>query len=171
MTRKSARLSLGLLMLALVVTSLPGCPEPEEKQTPRDAFLASQARIEARDFESEWRFMSPAAQQGWGDQINKLKQHIRADPGNRSAQDTMLMEQYEFNADEFLAADPRLLHARYLEVNRQKLLRFEVLGEARIEGDTAELPVRLLKDEQPTVFRYVLRDGRWLLDEGMRGRE
>ncbi len=170
MKKRTTRLNLLLAGLTLVFISLSGCPAADEPKTPRDAFLATLARIEARDFKSEWRFMSDRLQHQWGTQIDERKREIRADPGNRSAQDKMLMQQFEFNADEFLKADPRLLHARYLEVNRQRILRFEVLRDARIEGDTAELPVRLLADDQPTVFRYVLVDGRWLLDEGMKGR-
>ena len=169
---KNSNLLVPLLavLLSVLVVTLVGCPGKAVPETPKDAFLASQARVEARDFEGEWGYMTEGLQNEWGSDINKLKMQIRADPGNRPAQDKILMQQYELNTEEFLKADPRLLHARYLEVNRQNIVRFEVLDEARIEGDSAELRVRLLKDDEPTVFRYVRVNGRWLLDEGMRGR-
>lgn len=170
MTRQTARLNLLLLAFMLVVISLTSCPSSEEPQTPRDAFMATLARVEARDYKSEWRFMTDRLKHEWGTQVNARKQDIRAQPGNRAAQDQMLMQLFELNADEYLKADPRLLHARYLEVNRQSILRYEVLRDARIEDGVAELPVQLLKGDQPTNFRYVLVDGQWLLDEGIRGR-
>jgi hypothetical protein len=170
MTRPNARLGLSAIFVTLVVLPLAGCPEPERAQTPSDAFLATVERVEARDFEGEWRWMTPGLQNQWGREIDEMKRQIRSDPGNRQAFDLMLDQQYELNAGEFLETDPRVLHARFLEVNRQQILRYEVAGEARIDGDTALLPVRMLKDEEPTEFRYLRVDGRWLLDEGKRSR-
>ena len=161
---------LGLGMAVLLVTAV-GCPGSDHgPQTPRDAFLATLARVEARDFESEWGWMSKNLQMQWGRQNEEIKARIRADEGNRPAFDKLLLAQFELDASQFLKGDPRFLHARFLEVNRQQILRYRMTGEARIEGDVAYLPVRMLKDEPSSEFRYVRVDGRWLLDEGKHGR-
>ena len=173
MKRLAAILPLLVLVMAAVLITAVGCPGGDETrtQTPADAFRASQQRVEERDFKSEWNWMTKRLQMSFAQENDKLKAAIRADPGNRKVFDDMLMELYEVDAAQFIEADPRDLHARFLAIHRQEMLRYEVLGEARIEGEAAYLPVKLLKDDQPAEFRYVLEDGRWLLDEGIRGRD
>jgi hypothetical protein len=160
----------GIVAIVLSVLTIAYCAGKDDEETPRAAFLATQQRIENRDYESEWNYMTDHLRNTWIKGINNLKAAVRGDPGNREAHDKFLQQQYELSAAEFLKADPRFLHARFLEVNRRDIVRYEVLEDARIEGKTATLKVRLLKDDRPTEFRYVLVDGRWLLDEGMKGR-
>ena len=171
MKRLAAFLPLLVIVMAALLITAAGCPAPDEQKTPADAFRAAQKRVEERDFKSEWNWMTKRLQMTFAQENDKLKAAVRADPGNREAFDGMLRELYEIDVAQFLEADPRNLHARYLEIHRQEMLRYQVLGDARIEGDVAYLPVKLLKDDQPTEFRYVLEGGRWLLDEGIRGRD
>ncbi len=171
MKKLASFLPLLVVVVAVLLFTTVGCPSSGERsQTPGEAFLATLARIENRDFKSEWEWMSKNLQTQWARENDDLKAKIRADPGNRQVFDQMLKAQYELDASQFLEGDPRFLHARFLEINRQQILRYQVMGEARIEGDVAYLPVRMLKGEQTSEFRYVLVNGRWLLDEGKRSR-
>jgi hypothetical protein len=158
-----------LIVLTLVLVAVTGCPSKGPK-TPEAAFQATLDAVEARDFRSEWRRMSGRLRTEWARGIDVLKRSVEADPSTREACAQMIRKQYDTTLDEFLATDPRDLHARYLEVNRQQILKFSMAGEVRIEGERAFVPVRLLDDDRPVDFVYVLKGGKWLLDQGIKDR-
>lgn len=153
--------------VALTIFSA-GCTERGGK-TPRETWELSIRYVENEEYGKLWSLFTRRFKRELGEMFAEQKKTVlreKQENGGYSEQTrTSIESQYGMGVGAFLAASDRDLHARMVEIGRDRILRMKLQGAPEVTGDRAKLNV-VLDDPgvPPTTFDLVKEGDRWLID-------